>query len=108
MGEFRTYLEMGHILKMQRPIFIDGKKVLSIDLRLEHYPKKYWPMMEYWLRRAVVKLPGEKKYTILYSMEAGLEDQAEAPIRDHILPDFWYDYAEVFFDDGTVKWPTKP
>lgn len=102
--------EMGYIR-------IDGEKTgkhpSDIDLMLEHYPKDIQSryMTALMLENVAIygRIPQSPDYLVyqIVSEQPHGEITSNPPHSGLPLPDDWWEYAHVFFSDGTSKPPTK-
>jgi hypothetical protein len=104
---FRRWLmkEMGHI---EVDGDLGGKHILAIDPMFENYPKvnqRDWHSGQYDF---FGKIPGTNRYLLNKPDGSPAVMVMVPPMNAHPLPTDWWDYARVYFEDGSVKEPTKP
>ena len=96
--------EMSYI-RIPGEIEISGKLVSSIDMMFETYPEEYRPYLRLWTWHFSAKLPENGGYL---NYAKGKSTISNKPFSHKMiqLPPQWWDYAKVFYDDGTIKEPS--
>ena len=114
---FKQWLikEMSHlVLKPTLQLVVDGKKVKGIDMHFENYPEEYKEHIPDWIFSFSAKIPNQDVYliykngkTVLMPKNAVLNNLRTPSLfgERYVVPDFWWDYALVTFEDGTIKYP---
>jgi hypothetical protein len=100
--------EMGHLEVWGK---VNGKVIHSIDPMFENYPPAMHEPWHSGMYDFFGKIPQENRY--LYNHvdpERGATAVivASPPPGTPQLPPDWWDYATVYYEDGTIKEPTKP
>ena len=102
---------MAHlVLPRSSKLIVDGKKIKSMDMHFEKYPALYHPNLQDWVYQFSAKIPGQNIHLIYKNGKTtlatkGLSYGLFGEISD--LPEFWWDYAQVNFSDGSTKPPKE-
>jgi hypothetical protein len=98
--------EMGHI-EVQGEI--RGKPILAIDPMFEKYPSNLQTNWQSGMNSFFGKLPGENRWLVNTGAPgAAAVITLSPPMTGNPLPPDWWDYARVYYEDGTEKAPIKP
>ena len=106
--DFREWLlqEMAHI-KAPEGLEIDGKVVSVIDMHFEHYPSEMKDILGYRSTPFVALVPGSENLYMIWDGKKATLRQGSFPLHNVHLPDDWWEYAEVVFEDGSHKASSK-
>ncbi len=108
--QFKQWIiaEMSHLVVPRSNFSIEGKKIKSIDMHFEKYPQKYLRYVPDWFYHFFAKFPGQNIYLICKNGKTTITPKNTMLSlslfgEKHELPEFWWNYAQILFSDGTIK-----